>query len=131
MDASAEDLRVLGHLGDLWIARFQLPLPLGTNAIRRSLGNKVVGELVRLLRASVDWALSHRDEAIEYARHAAVTLTDAKAANQYIDRFVNMDSLVIQSDVQRAVSTMFDLGTGCGQWTSPPQRPYFFIETSM
>lgn len=126
MDAPSANLRVLGHLGDLWISRYRLPLPLGTNAIRRSLGDEMIAELVGLLRASVDWALSHREEAIEYARHAAVTLTDAKAANQYIDRFVNNDSLAIQTDVQSAVTTMFDLGTECGHWASPPPRPYFF-----
>ena len=57
-------------IGEAWGAGTAgLPLPLGGNAIRRSLGADTVAQVSRLCRASIAWALEHRDEtmaALEY-----------------------------------------------------------------
>jgi 1,4-dihydroxy-6-naphthoate synthase len=61
-------------LGEWWQRAHECgggtPLPLGGNAIRRDLderfGPGTQAEVVRLLRASIDYALSHRDESIDY-----------------------------------------------------------------
>ena len=50
-------------IGERWAkATGGLPLPLGGNAVRRSLGPQLVTKISRLCRASISWALEHRDE---------------------------------------------------------------------
>src|SRR5215475_13314447 len=54
-------------LGKWWLEKTGLPLPLGGNAIRRSLGGRLISRIWSALPASIQHALSHRDEAVAYA----------------------------------------------------------------
>jgi 1,4-dihydroxy-6-naphthoate synthase len=54
-------------LGVWWKEKYNLPLPLGANAILRSLTPDVQKECVKCLRASIVYALENRDEALSYA----------------------------------------------------------------
>lgn len=62
-----------------------LPLPLGGNVVRRDLGEKVITEVSALLKASIEYSLSHRREALDYALEYGRGLAREKA-----DRFVGM-----------------------------------------
>lgn len=126
LDPAVEGFRVLGHLGDLWQDKYGLPLPLGTNAIKRSLGEKVIQDITTMLRLSVEYGLAHRDEAIEFSRHKALTRTTAAEADRYIRQFVNQDSLTISRDLKTAVEQMFSDGGKLGLWEKTPNEPLFF-----
>ena len=81
-----DGLTKLVDLGEWWATRTGgLPLPLGGNVIRRDLGQDVIATVSRLLRASIAYALSHRQEALDYALQFGRGLDRAKA-----DRFVGM-----------------------------------------
>src|ERR1700682_2247985 len=54
--------RVL-DLGRWWKSKFDLPLPLGANALLRSLPADVKAECCRLMRERIEYALDHREEA--------------------------------------------------------------------
>src|SRR5260370_24219622 len=54
-------------LGRWWKAKFDLPLPLGANALLRSLSPEVQSECCRLMRESIQYALYHREIALAYA----------------------------------------------------------------
>src|SRR6202166_1452008 len=54
-------------LGKWWQKVTGLPLPLGGNAIRRSLGPALMSSVANALRESIQYALDHREEAISYA----------------------------------------------------------------
>ena len=55
-------------LGEWWAERTDgLPLPLGGNIIRRDLGPEMIAQVSKLLHDSIAYALSHREEAVEYA----------------------------------------------------------------
>src|SRR5882724_12279400 len=58
-------------LGQWWREQTGLPLPLGGNAIRRSLGEETMVMATNALRDSIQHALSHREEALEYAMQFA------------------------------------------------------------
>ncbi|HUK46802.1 MAG TPA: MqnA/MqnD/SBP family protein, partial [Terriglobales bacterium] len=58
-------------LGRWWWQRTNLPLPLGGNAIRRSLGSELIASVSAALRNSIQYALEHRDEALQYAMQFA------------------------------------------------------------
>lgn len=72
-------------LGQWWQAETGLPLPLGGNVVRKDLGEETVVEIARLLRGSIEYALAHRQEALDYALNYARDLDPALA-----DRFVGM-----------------------------------------
>jgi 1,4-dihydroxy-6-naphthoate synthase len=72
-------------LGEWWYEQTGLPLPLGGNVVRKDLGAEMVSRIARLLKASIRYALDHRQEALDYALGFARDLDPALA-----DRFVGM-----------------------------------------
>src|SRR5580765_3911173 len=62
-----EGLEKCLDLGEWWLLETGLPLPLGVNTVRRDLGAESLREVSAILRESIDAALEHRDEALEYA----------------------------------------------------------------
>ncbi len=85
LTAAEEGFRVVEDLGASWKARTGLPLPLGLNAIRRDLPEPVRRAVALAWRASIEYALAHRDAALDYAMQFARGLDRARA-----DRFVGM-----------------------------------------
>ena len=75
-------------LGEWWLLETGLPLPLGVNVVRRDLGDDAVHEISAVLRESIDVALEHRDEALEYALGFGRGLDQARGA-RFIDMYVN------------------------------------------
>src|SRR5580693_6409062 len=87
-----------------------LPLPLGGNAIRRGLGPELVAKVSRLCRASIAWALAHRNEAIAtlLARDARADLAlDRALLDRYLAMYANADTLSAPDDVLRAVGELY------------------------
>ncbi len=72
-------------LAEWWGRETGLPLPLGGNVIRRDLGRERMEEVARLLKASIEYGLAHREEALAYALQFGRGLDEALA-----DRFVGM-----------------------------------------
>lgn len=72
-------------LGEWWQERTHLPLPLGCNVIRRDLGENLMRRIGGHLRDSIQYALDHRNEAMEYALSFSRGLDE-----QRVDRFVGM-----------------------------------------
>ncbi len=62
-----QDLELIVDTGQWWFDQTGLPLPLGANGIRKDLGQQVIADVQRLLRASIEYGLQHRREALEYA----------------------------------------------------------------
>src|SRR4030095_3632999 len=50
-------------LGEWWMEKHGLPLPLGGNVIRRDLGADAMRRIAALLKESIQMSLAHRDEA--------------------------------------------------------------------
>ena len=79
-------------LGQWWREQTGLPLPLGGNAIRRSLGAETLLTTTNALRDSIQHALDHRDEALAYAMQFARDL-DPALANRFVGMYVNERTL--------------------------------------
>src|SRR5438270_13711803 len=60
---AASGLHKVLDLGQWWREQTGLPLPLGGNAIRRSLGEETMRVVTQALRESIQHALDHREEA--------------------------------------------------------------------
>src|SRR5207248_7955405 len=61
-----EGLEKCLDLGEWWLLETGLPLPLGVNTVRRDIGDDAVRTVSRVLRESIDAALDHRNEALDY-----------------------------------------------------------------
>lgn len=101
-------LKQVLDLGVWWKQKTGLPLPLGANAIRRDVESRFgagsLAEIARTLRRSIDHALAHRRESLEYTLPFALanTMRSAGASGagaaagapgphlDQIDRYVTM-----------------------------------------
>ncbi len=100
-------------LGHWWRATTGLPLPLGGNAIRRDLGPDVVTQISQALRESIQYALDHREEALEYAMQFARDLDKAQAS-RFVGMYVNELTLDYGDAGREAVRRMLDMGHRAG-----------------
>ena len=96
-------------LGVWWREQTGLPLPLGGNAIRRSLGQEVMEITTNALRDSIQHALDHRDEALTYAMQFARDL-DPALANQFVGMYVNERTLNYGEDGREAIRKLLNMG---------------------
>lgn len=78
-------LHLVVDLGVWWQQLTDLPLPLGGNCIRKDLGRDSMQEVTNILKASIQYSLDHRPEAVAYALQFGRDLD-----NQLADRFVGM-----------------------------------------
>jgi 1,4-dihydroxy-6-naphthoate synthase len=104
--------RVL-DLGKWWQKTTGLPLPLGGNAIRRSLGQETIANVNQALRESIQYAIDHREEALAYAMQFARDL-DPQQADKFVGMYVNERTLDYGDDGREAVSRLLDMGYKAG-----------------
>ncbi|HEX9298020.1 MAG TPA: MqnA/MqnD/SBP family protein, partial [Polyangiaceae bacterium] len=94
-----------------------LPLPLGGNAIRRSLGDETIAEVSGLLRDGIRYSLAHRDELIDELLQAE-TRREVRLERAMLDRYLAMyandDTLGYPEDARRAVEELFARGKAVG-----------------
>lgn len=103
-----EGLKKIVDLGEWWAQRTGgLPLPLGGNVIRRDLGPAVIATVSRVLRDSIAYALSHRQEALDYALQFGRGLDRARA-DRFVGMYVNELTLDYGERGRTAVQRLFD-----------------------
>jgi len=100
-------------LGQWWQEQTGLPLPLGANAIRRSLGNDMGRQVARIIRESVSYALDHREPALEYALQFARDM-DPVLADKFVGMYVNRWTLDYGEEGRRAVRELLARGASVG-----------------
>jgi 1,4-dihydroxy-6-naphthoate synthase len=96
-------------LGAWWREQTGLPLPLGGNAIRRSLGEETMLTVTNALRDSIQHALDHREEALSYAMQFARDL-DPGMANRFVGMYVNERTLDYGEDGREAIRKLLQMG---------------------
>jgi 1,4-dihydroxy-6-naphthoate synthase len=100
-------------LGKWWLQTTGLPLPLGGNAIRRSLGSELISSISAALRNSIQYALDHRDEALAYAMQFARDL-DPQLADRFVGMYVNERTLDYGEDGKKAIHKLLEMGYEAG-----------------
>lgn len=95
-------------LGEWWHEKTKLPLPLGVDVIRRDLGLERAREFSLLFRESIEYALNHRKEALEYAlrfgRGVAPELND-----RFVGMYVNDRTVDIGPDGEAGFRRLLDM----------------------
>jgi 1,4-dihydroxy-6-naphthoate synthase len=100
-------------LGQWWQEETGLPLPLGANAIRRSLNSSLGRDVERVIRESVSYALEHREAALNYALQFARDM-DPAMADRFIGMYVNRWTLDYGEEGRRAVRELLGRGAAVG-----------------
>ncbi len=100
-------------MGKWWKDKFGLPLPLGANVLRRSLPDAVKSECCRMMRESIQYALDHHAEALEYALQFARDM-EPRLAEKYIGMYVNHYTVDAGEDIPKAAQMLFDMGYEVG-----------------
>ena len=95
-------------LGEWWKEQFDLPLPLGINAIRSDLGAETISNFSLLFKESLDYAMGHREEALRYALEFGRGM-DAKRGDRFVGMYVNDYSLDLGVKGVRALELLYDL----------------------
>ena len=92
-------------LGEWWHGETGLPLPLGGNVVRRDLGPALMGDIARDLKASIQYGLAHRAEALAHAQRFSRGL-DAARTDRFIDMYVNAYTVDYGPQGRRAVAEL-------------------------
>jgi 1,4-dihydroxy-6-naphthoate synthase len=119
-----EGLRKVLDLGEWWQQQTELPLPLGGNVVRRSLGEERIRAVARLLRASIQYALEHREAALAHALGYARGM-DASLADRFVNMYVNHWTLDFGEKGRRSVQTLLDMGSAKGILPSRVRVDFF------
>lgn len=107
-------------LGKWWLQMTGLPLPLGGNAIRRSLGRELMASVSAALRDSIQYALDHREQALAYAMQFARDL-DPDMADKFVGMYVNERTLDYGTDGKEAIRRLLDMGYRAGIISMEPK----------
>jgi 1,4-dihydroxy-6-naphthoate synthase len=106
-------LRLWEDLGAWWHEETHLPLPLGGNVVRRDLGDALIHDVARDLKASIEYGLAHRADALAHAKRFGRGLDDART-DQFVGMYVNEFTLDYGERGRRAVKELLRRGHEAG-----------------
>ncbi|OLC95719.1 MAG: hypothetical protein AUJ00_05640 [Gemmatimonadetes bacterium 13_1_40CM_3_70_6] len=111
-------LHLWADMGEWWHAETGLPLPLGGNVVRRDLGDALIRAVARDLKASIEYGLAHRDEALAHARGFSRGL-DAARTDRFVGMYVNAYTIDYGASGRRAVTELLDRAHRAGLIPAP------------
>jgi 1,4-dihydroxy-6-naphthoate synthase len=94
-------------LGEWWLERTKLPLPLGGNVIKRELGPALMRQISSDIRTSIQYGLDHREEAMAYAIQFSRGL-DTSRADRFVGMYVNELTLDYGKEGREAVRRLLE-----------------------
>jgi 1,4-dihydroxy-6-naphthoate synthase len=106
-------LHLWADLGAWWLEDTGLPLPLGGNAVRRDLGVAVISQIARDLRASIVYALEHREPALAHAKQFNRGIGDERT-DTFVGMYVNQWTVDYGRRGREAVQKLLDRGHEAG-----------------
>lgn len=120
---TAAGLHKVLDLGRWWLEQTKLPLPLGGNVVRRDLPEAFASKLSGVLKASIQYGLDHRDEALAYANQFARDM-DSDLADQFVGMYVNERTLRYGDDDKRAIAELLNRGYAAGVIPHSPKLDF-------
>ena len=110
---AASGLEPVVDLGRWWRDETGYPLPLGGNAVRRGLGPETIADVCDCLRASIEYGLAHRREALAHAGSFGRGL-DAAATDRFVGMYVYEWTLDLGDRGRRAVALLLERAHAAG-----------------
>ncbi len=104
-----QGLHKIVDLGAWWKQETGLPLPMGGNAIRRSLGPELQKQVSYWLHRSIQYSMDNREAALAYAMQFARDMP-TETADQFVAMWVNSSTLGYTDRDRQAVRLLLDEG---------------------
>ena len=105
-------------LGEWWKRKTGLPLPLGGNVVRKDIPPPVRRDVSEITRESIDYGLTHRDEAVAYSLAYARDM-NSQLASKFIGMYVNQFTRDYGEIGRAAIRKFLSDGCGKGYITAP------------
>lgn len=115
-----EGVHLVLDLGVWWNKKFNLPLPLGGNVIRKDLGPQKMQEIATKIHECIKYSLDHRSEALDYALSFARGM-DPKTADEFVGMYVNDLTLDYGERGERAVLKLYEEAVKIGVYEKMPE----------
>lgn len=110
----------VADIGTWWADTTELPLPLGANSVRRSLGSEVIRDVSRHLREAIRHGLEHRDDAIAWLLERGGALRSAEEVSRYLDMYANQRTLDYGQAGRDGIRVFFERAAAVGLCEMPP-----------
>ena len=101
-----QGLHSVMDLGKEWSDETGLPIPLGLDMVHRRLGEEGAKRVGQALKASVYYALTHEEDALDYAIKYGRGI-DRETCRRFVSMYVNRDTLDMGEEGKRALSTLY------------------------
>jgi 1,4-dihydroxy-6-naphthoate synthase len=98
-------LHLWTDMGEWWFGETGLPLPLGGNVVRRDFGDELMRAIARDLKASIEYGLAHRAEALRHAQGFSRGL-DVQRTDTFVGMYVNAYTVDYGPKGRRAVAEL-------------------------
>jgi 1,4-dihydroxy-6-naphthoate synthase len=96
-------------LGEWWFARTGMVLPMGVNAIKKDLPEETKKKVSKHLKQSIEYSLSHRSEALDYALGFGRGLS-RDIADKFVSMWVNERTLDMGEEGKNAIREFLKQG---------------------
>jgi 1,4-dihydroxy-6-naphthoate synthase len=103
----------VADLGRWFKQAYDLPLPLGANILHRRLSPEIRSECCRMMRESINYALTNHEEALNYSMQFARDLEPA-LAEKFIGMYVNHYTVDAGEIIPKAAQRLLDMGFEAG-----------------
>lgn len=100
-------------LGEWWHEKTGLPLPMGGNVIKRSLGEDLMKQVSKHLHRSIEYSMENREDALQYALQFARDM-EPGLADRFVAMWVNDLTLDYGDRGREAVRRLMDEGYNAG-----------------
>ena len=93
------------NLGQWWDEHTGLPLPLGLNVIRRSLGAQEISAISEIIRSSIRLAVNQREQTIDRLLESGLNGAPADRAEirRYLEMYANEDTLDMDQQCREGI----------------------------
>jgi 1,4-dihydroxy-6-naphthoate synthase len=121
---ATEGLLLSADFGEWWAAETNgLPLPLGGNAVKKSLGHERIKEISEILYESIKYGLEHRAAGVEHALPLGRGL-DRALADKFIGMYVNELTLDYGERGRQGVREFLDRAHHAGLIPAPVELEF-------
>ena len=113
-------------LGMWWHTHVGLPLPLGLNVVKQSLGTALASQIAQGLRESILYAMSHQEDALAWSLQFGRGI-DLTRARQFVGMYVNEETLLLSPHTRQALEELYRRAREA-ELIDPHPQPLTFIE---
>ena len=100
----------IADMGEYWEKLTNLPVPLGTIAIKRNIPKDIALKVNRILRRSLEYAINHPEASFDFIAGNAQEM-DRDVMNNHISLYVNEFTLSLGAKGREAIEKLFSVAT--------------------